>query len=256
MSIKVTTGFPSLDDLLGGGFAGGQLILLAGTSSAGKTSLASNIAVHVACTPGQYTAYFALQMPADKVRYRMMLALSRVDLLYTNPKWITQDDKAKVVEADEILTKSGLVFFNYPSSSAAAIKLDGQKTLVKQGLSLIVVDSRRELHAGQHQYRSEDAAVADGMLKTARALGLPILVIYGLDTPRRIDTRPLTRDIPPPWLAAADIVLGLHSGDKRSAEVIMLKHPSGRTGDVFLVRHTEYCLFEEPGGRRVDLQLV
>ena len=71
----VHTGFPDLDDILGG-MRAGQVILLAARPAEGKTALAANIAANAALDHGKTVAYFTLEMTKEEVAMRLLSALA------------------------------------------------------------------------------------------------------------------------------------------------------------------------------------
>jgi replicative DNA helicase len=74
----VPTGYIKLDDMTSG-LQGGDLIIIAGRPSMGKTALALNIAEHVAVDNGLPVAVFSMEMSASQVATRMLGSIARVD---------------------------------------------------------------------------------------------------------------------------------------------------------------------------------
>ena len=74
----VATGFQKFDDLTAG-LHGGELIIIAGRPSMGKTTLAMNIAENAAIACQVPTAIFSMEMSAEQLAFRMIGSIGRVN---------------------------------------------------------------------------------------------------------------------------------------------------------------------------------
>lgn len=96
------TGFADLDQQLGG-LQKGELILVTGEPSSGKTTFASNIACHVAIASGVPVAFYTFEMKASKLAWRMLLATGRIHSVAINSGKPLDDDWSRLTMAIRLL---------------------------------------------------------------------------------------------------------------------------------------------------------
>src|SRR5215831_4922467 len=94
----ISTGFTKFDEYTGG-LHGGDLFILAGRPSMGKTALALNIAQHVALKLKQTAAIFSLEMSKESLLTRMLCATARVDSHKFRAGYLSQEDRRKLKHA-------------------------------------------------------------------------------------------------------------------------------------------------------------
>lgn len=75
---RVATLIKSLDSATYGGFAGGNIVILAARPSVGKTSVALDMARNMA-SPGAKIAFFSLEMSAGELAQKLCLGTERLD---------------------------------------------------------------------------------------------------------------------------------------------------------------------------------
>jgi replicative DNA helicase len=254
----VTTGFPSLDALLGGGLRRGDLVVLAGDVAVGKSALALAMTMR-SSTAGRAAAFLTAEMSAARVMERALAIEGRVRV----------DD----------LRRGGLGVSTHSGVAAAAIELRRHPPLVEDlrdsgiegvsdflanhlGLDLTIVDPIQALTRGSMPLEEEVADVTRRLKELALRRNTVILALSGLRefTAGRTDPRPSLRDLP--GLGAlrhhADVVLGLYREElyapsshiEGATELMVLKNRSGPTGLVDLYFYKQWLRFEdmvEPG---------
>jgi replicative DNA helicase len=183
----IETGFVDLDEKLGG-LEAGDLIILAGRPSMGKSALATNIVRFVACTrtskhPGGIpVGVFSLEMGAQQIALRVM-----GDLADVSPDRIR---RGKLVpnELAELTSKTA-EFEGLPihidetgGLSVAQVAARARRMKRKHKIALLVIDYLQLMHAGRRtENRVQDVSViTTGLKALAKELGIPILALSQL----------------------------------------------------------------------------
>jgi replicative DNA helicase len=252
----VSTGFPSVDQLLGGGVRGGDLVVLGGDIGSGKSAFALAVALRGALA-GAPVAFYTGEMTVERVLERM-LAL---------------DGRARVDD----LRRGGLDDFTRASVGAAVLRLrelspvvermpDGVDALVesvraRSGLRLAVVDSLQSLARGRTTLDEELAGVVRTLKTLAVDLGIGIILLAELpglppiQDRARPDRRPTLDDFGVLHAVKqhADVVLGLYREEMYqnsqsvdgATELLALKNRGGPTGYVDLYFYKQWMRFED-----------
>lgn len=136
--LQVCTGIPEFDNQMGGLYKG-ELFVLAGRPSMGKTALALHMTLSAA-RQGKKVCFFSLEMTERQLISRILCTMSGVDPDKLRFKKLDGDDRRKLdLAADELHRLP--VFFNYCSgSSLAEIRARSMVLNRKQKLDLVVVD--------------------------------------------------------------------------------------------------------------------
>lgn len=191
--IGTTSGLEELDNLLGG-FHPGELIILAGRPSMGKTALAINIAVNAAKDKehGGPVAFFSLEMPYEQIIMRILsgeIGISSSDL---------RSGRIPMGAINELMSIykkfSELKFFidDTASITISSIRSKARAIKRKYGLSLLVVDylqliSGKDL--GRNETKSEEiGSIAQGLKAIAKELSVPVLALSQLSRTTEIAT--------------------------------------------------------------------
>src|SRR4029077_6883919 len=98
MLTGIGTGFVDLDKMTSG-FHEGEMIVIAARPSMGKTSLAMNIAEHVAIDLKLPVGVFSLEMTAESLVLRMLCSRSRVNLRNIRDGFLAERDFPKLTGA-------------------------------------------------------------------------------------------------------------------------------------------------------------
>lgn len=248
----ITSGYPSLDSLLGGGLRRGDLVVLAGDVGAGKSALALAMTMR-STAAGQAAVFMTGEMSTARVMERALAIEGRVRV----------DD----------LRRGGLDDVAHSGVAAAAIGLrrrppfiedlhaglDGVSDFLAQnlGIELTVIDPIQALTRGDSSVDEELADIARRLKELALRRSTVILAISGLrdSVAGRTDLRPTLRDLG--GLGAlrhhADVVLGLYREELYSpsahvegaTELAVLKNRSGPTGLVDLFFYKQWLRFED-----------
>lgn len=252
------TGFRDLDDKLDGGMNGGELIILAGRPSMGKTAFAMCVAGHVVDAAGP-TLVFSMEMPAKQLTQRNIARIGGIPLSHVkNGAKMVDADWPRLTHATQVLSDQQL--FIDDGSGMTLMEIVNRSRAIKRrhGLKLIVVDYIGLMTGGTDERNDlRIAGYSSGLKGLAKQLGVPILVLAQLN--RSVEQRPSKR----PTMADlrdsgaieqdADTILFLYrdevynedTQDRGTAEVIIAKQRNGEIGHVRLAFIGEHAKFAD-----------
>jgi replicative DNA helicase len=269
-----TTGFTSLDQMTSG-LQGGDLIIVAGRPSMGKTSLALAFAVNGA---EQATcAIFSLEMSKEQLAHRMICSEAKVDGMRLRTGFLRShpdDEESDWTRLARAIGRLGdLPIFIDDSSDISVLEMRAKCRRLKSehGLGMIVVDYLQLVRAhGRQENRNQEISIIARSLKSmARELDVPVVALSQLsrNVERREDKRPMLSDLRESGSieAEADIVMMLYrsryynrEGDGEGmaepppgqewleeSELIVAKHRNGPVGTVRLGFLRRYARFED-----------
>ncbi len=261
----LSTGFVDLDQQLTG-LHPGELIVVAARPGIGKTSLAMNIATHVALKEQRPVGVFSLEMPADQLLMRLLASEARVDMKKLRGGRLTAHDQEKFQEAASKLWNAPLYIDDTGALSPFDLRAKARRLKQKDPrLSLIVIDYLQLMHQkGKVESRQLEVAEISRSLKSlAKEIGVPIVALSQLN--RKVEERkggkPMLSDLRESGAIEqdADVVMFIHredegeGGDGEQAaqsrtvipvELIVAKQRNGPVGSIDLVFLAEYTRFE------------
>ena len=253
----LATGLPDLDELILG-LNKSELVIIAARPGMGKTSIALNIALHVAMQLHKKVAIFSLEMSREQLATRL---LSRAALVpsqnlftgrLTEQQWRDVSAAAGPLSAADILIDD--------NSTLTVADMNAQCRTIKD-LDLVVIDYLQLMSSAGGRSSSNDSrtqAVSEisRMMKVmAKQLGVPVICLSQLNraAEARSDKRPLLSDLRESGSIEqdADVVIGLYREgynnreceNPNAAEAIVLKNRKGQTGTVNLTWVPEYTSF-------------
>jgi replicative DNA helicase len=254
----LSTGFTDLDEITCG-LQGGDLIILAGRPSMGKTTLAENIVSHNAFS-GKSTLFFSLEMSASQILERTISSRKRIpmqDLRRANldePEWSRLTEFIREVSADGF----GMFIDDTPSISVNEIRSRSRKHQRRYGLDLIVIDYLQLMTLPNADNQSLRIGEATKAIKhIARELNVPVILLSQLSrkVEERADKRPLMSDLRESGAIEqdADVIIFVYRDEvynsdserKGVAELLIRKQRMGPQGDVLVSFEGEFCRFKE-----------
>jgi replicative DNA helicase len=255
----IATGYVDLDRMTSG-LQPGDMVVIAGRPSMGKTALAMNIAEHVGVDLGLPVLVFSLEMSASQLALRFLASRARVDLAKLRQANLTNDDwdrltdgLAKLHPAPIDIDENGMITVNELRARARRVHRERGR------LGLIVIDYIQLIASPQSaDNRATELGGISRLIKgLAKELEVPILVLSQLSrkVEERTDKRPMMSDLRESGAIEqdADLIMMLYRDDYYTkemskepgvTEVIIGKHRNGPTGDVRLTFLKEYCRFE------------
>ena len=244
----ISSGFAKLDEMTGG-MHGGDLIIVAGRPSMGKTALALNVAQHVALKLKQTVAVFSLEMSKESLLTRMVCATARVDSQKFRAGYLNQEERRKLSHALHELVEAPL----YIDDTAGLSLMDMHAKLrrLEREPKLVVVDYLQLMSSrGRAENRNQEvSALSRGLKLMAKDLNVPMMVLSQLSRAvetRQDDHRPQLSDLRDSGSIEQDADLvgfvfreEVYKKDREDlrglAELIVAKQRNGPVGTVNLV---------------------
>jgi replicative DNA helicase len=254
----VPTGFHDLDKMTSG-LQPGDMIVVAGRPSMGKTAFALNIAENVGVETRLPVAIFSLEMSGPQIATRFLSSVGRLDQNKIRTGRLSDDDWDKMTNALGKLHEAPIHVDETGAINATDLRARARRLHRKCGkLGLIVIDYIQLMtsNRGNENRATEISEISRSIKALAKELQVPIIALSQLSrkVEERNDKRPLMSDLRESGAIEqdADIILMMYreeyykpdTQDKGVAEVIIGKHRNGPTGTVRLTFLGEYTRFE------------
>jgi len=257
----LSTGFTDLDNLTTG-LHGGELIIIAGRPSMGKTALAMNIAEACGVDQNKAVAIFSMEMGSEQIVTRLLGAVSKVNQQKMRTGKMDEDDWAKIADGLGRLNEAPLFIDEGSALNSYELRARARRLhrSTEGGLGLIVVDYIQLMSAlggQQGENRATEISEISRSLKSlAKELNIPVVALSQLN--RNVDSRPdkrpqmsdlresgaIEQDADVIMFIYRDEVYNPESADKGIAEIILAKQRSGPIGTVKLTFVGEFTRFE------------
>jgi len=258
----LSTGFMGLDNYLSG-LQKSDMIIIGGRPSLGKTSLALDIARHVALKENVPVGLFSLEMSRDQVVDRLIAAESTVDLWKIRTGHLATEgeinDFTLIQNALSHLAEIPLYIDDAPSPTVMQIRTMARRLQAEAGLGLIIIDYLQLITPDSNRISAvqQYSEISRSLKALARELKVPVLALSQLSRaveqrspaiPRLSDLREtgsLEQD--------ADIVLLIYREDrynpdterKNITDIIIAKHRNGPLGRVPLYFNESLVSFRD-----------
>lgn len=190
------TGLADLDALLNG-LKGGQLILLAARPKAGKTTLAQNIAEHVALDCGKAVAVFSFEMQPEELGDRMLSSLGNVDAGRVRRGELDDMDWSQV-QAAMVRLRSAQIYVSRPRVARVEhVVAQVRRQHAKKPLGLVVIDYLQLMQTSGDNRAQAIGDITRALKMMAGELNVPVLLLSQLnrDLEKRDDKRPRPADL-------------------------------------------------------------
>ena len=258
-----STGFKGIDNKLQG-LQDGDLIVVAGRPSMGKTAFAMNIAENVLEKNDENTGavlVFSLEMPAESLTTRLLSGMSRLDQQDVRSGRLDNKQVTQVVEQSKMLRE--LPLYIDDSSLLSPMELRARARRINRqepnGLSLIVVDYLQLMQVpGTLENRVNQISEISRSLKSlAKELNVPVIALSQLNraVEQRTDKRPMMADLRDSGAIEqdADVILFIYRDEVynedtdqgNKAEIIIGKQRNGPIGKTYLTFLKQYARFED-----------
>jgi len=255
----IATGFTDLDRMTSG-LQEGDLIVIAGRPSMGKTSLALNIAEHIALVLKMPVAIFSMEMGATQLAMRLMGSVGRLDQQKIRTGRLTNDDWERLSGALGKLNDAPIHIDETPAMNALEVRARSRRLARQYGgkLGAIVVDYLQLMQAvsdGENR-ATEISEISRSMKALAKELKVPVLALSQLNRSleQRPNKRPVMSDLRESGAIEqdADVILFIYreevynpdTQEKGVAEIIIGKQRNGPIGMVRLAFLGENTRFE------------
>ncbi|MEM8786744.1 MAG: replicative DNA helicase [Pseudomonadota bacterium] len=209
--VGISTGLTDLDKKLGG-LHPSDLLILAARPAMGKTSLATNIAFHIAKsyrppaedgdapTDGGVVGFFSLEMSAEQLASRVLSEAAEVESDIIRKGQLGEAEFRRFIEAAKALDQCPLYIDDTPALSIAQVAARARRLKRQSGLDVLVVDYLQLLRpaSGRNDNRvGEVSEITQGLKAIAKELNIPVLALSQLSrqVESREDKRPQLSDL-------------------------------------------------------------
>jgi replicative DNA helicase len=185
----VDTGFPALDELLGG-MQRSDMVILAARPSLGKSSLALGIARNAALEQGAQVAIFSLEMSKEQLVQRLLSMEAEVDSKRVRLRQYTPLQEKRVMEATGKLSGLPIYIDDSPALRVVEMRSKARRLHYERGIDLIIVDYLQLIRGdGRSENKVQEITDISRSLKTlAREMDCPVLAVSQLS--RAVESRP------------------------------------------------------------------
>ena len=244
----VPTGFADLDALLQGGLGPGDLVLIAGRPSMGKTQFMLDVCERRCCDKGRPVLFFSLEMSAEQLHTRIAGARGRANPMRADS---SRQMQARLTKALGEVGDAPLRIDETPGLNVAQLRARARAQKRREPIELVVVDYLQLLEAERavDNRAVEVGGISRALKGLARELRVPVVALSQLSrgVESRADKRPLLSDLRESGALEqdADVICFLYReeyylrdatpGNKQGvAEVSVAKHRNGPTGVISL----------------------
>lgn len=253
------TGFTAIDSMLSGGLQAGNLVIIAGRPSMGKSAFSNSVAINVA-QGGTTAAIFSMEMTETEQVDRVVATLGRVGLQHVLDANLDGEEGQRIYAAIEKLQTLPLVIDDQAGLSVHEVMAKARQIKRKHGLGLMIVDALGLMDYDSSKAVSELGHITKTLKAFAKEVSVPVVLLCQLSrkVEERTDKRPIMSDLRDSGNIEqdADVVMMLYrdeyyrpdSADKGIAEVLIRKNRQGKCGTVPLYFIADQTRFENFDG--------
>ncbi|MBL8518375.1 MAG: replicative DNA helicase [Betaproteobacteria bacterium] len=263
----VATGFVDLDDRTSG-MQPGDLVIVAGRPSMGKTAFSLNIAENVALAVKLPVLVFSMEMGGTQIAQRFLSSVSKVDQQKLRTGRLDSRDWDRLGTAMARLNDAPIQIDETPALNPLELRARARRMHRQYGgLGLIVVDYLQLMSSasggGGENRATEISEISRGLKALAKELKVPVVALSQLNRSleQRPNKRPVMSDLRESGAIEqdADVIIFIYrdevynpeSPDKGTAEIIIGKQRNGPIGTVrltFLGQNTRFENFAGDSG--------
>lgn len=244
----VPTGFVDLDRMTSG-LQSGDLVIVAGRPSMGKTAFSLNMAENVAIDQGLPVAVFSMEMGGTQLAMRMLCSVGRIDQQRVRTGRLIEEDWTRLTAAMQKMQEAQIFIDETPALNSLEVRARTRRLARQYGkLGLVVIDYLQLMSsASSGENRATEISEISRSLKgLAKELGCPVVALSQLNRSleQRPNKRPVMSDLRESGAIEqdADVILFIYrdevynpdSQDKGTAEIIIGKQRNGPIGTVRL----------------------
>ena len=258
--VGIKSGFSDLD-ILTNGLHKGDLVIVAGRPSMGKTALALNIAEHVAVKLEKPVGVFSVEMSDEQLALRMLCSRAGVSQQRLRAGKLSDQEWSNLATKGGVLHNAPIYIDDSPGLSSLELRAKARRLKAQSNAELIIVDYIQLVHAsGRYENRQQEiATISRGLKSLAKELDVPVVACSQLSRQveqRGGDKRPQLSDLRESGALEqdADVVAFIYRDElyhkdennpnKGKAELIVAKQRNGPTGIATLTFLDTYTRFE------------
>ena len=255
----IATGFIDLDKQTSG-LQKGDLVIVAGRPSMGKTAFALNIAENVALAEGLPVVVFSMEMSGEQLAARLLGSVGRVDQGRMRTGKLQDDEWPRVTDAIARLSNTQILIDETGSLSSLELRARARRIARNFGgtLGLVVIDYLQLMSGSGSENRATEISEISRSLKSlAKELQCPVVALSQLNRglEQRPNKRPIMSDLRESGAIEqdADLIMFIYrdevyhpdtTTDKGMAEIIIGKQRNGPIGTVRLSWQGPYTKFD------------
>ena len=258
----VSTGYTDLDEMTSG-LQKGDLVIVAGRPSMGKTTFSMNIAEYAAAHKKLPVAVFSMEMPAEQLTLRLLSSMGRVDQHRLRTGQLMDEDWPRIATAVKIFADVPMFIDDSPALSPNEVRARSRRLVREHGqLGLIVLDYLQLMRVPSlsENRTLEIAEISRSLKALAKELQIPVIALSQLNRSleQRADKRPVNSDLRESGSIEqdADLIMFIYrdevyhddSAEKGIAEIIIGKQRNGPIGKVRLTFQGQYSRFDNYAG--------
>ncbi len=271
----VPTGFTDLDNMTSG-LQGGDLVIIAGRPSMGKTAFCLNLIEYASMHASEPvpSAVFSLEMSKEQLVQRLLCSVARIDASRVRTGKLAQSEFPTLVNAAGHIAEAQIYIDDTPSISVLELRAKSRRLKQERDIGIIVVDYLQLMTGSNTENRQQEISEISRSLKAlAKELNVPVVALSQLNRSleSRTDKRPMLADLRESGAIEqdADVIMFLYresvycdackkrdnscnEGHDRNAEVIIGKQRNGPLGVEQLTFLGEYTRFESQTRRDDD----
>ncbi len=261
----VPTGYTDLDEITSG-LQRGDLIIIAGRPSMGKTAFAMNLARNAAIESDdpKAVAVFSLEMSSQQLALRMLASEARVDMKLLRTGRFSAEDWRKLAHAVGTLAEAPIFIDDTPAISVLELRSKCRRLKKEHGgLDLVIIDYLQLMsgRADAERREQEISEITRSLKGLAKELDVPVIALSQLNRSleSRGDKRPMMSDLRESGAIEqdADLITFIYRDEVYNkkpdneglAEIIIAKQRNGPTGTVHLTFLHRYTRFENHAPR-------
>lgn len=260
------TGFIDLDEMTSG-LQRGDLIIVAGRPSMGKTTFAMNITENVAIKSNGPVLVFSMEMSGEQLALRMMSSLGSIEQNKVRTGKLEDDDWPRLSSAISMLSQAKLFIDDTPALSPNEIRARARRIMRTHGqLNLIMIDYLQLMQVpGYKENRTlEISEISRNLKALAKELRVPVMALSQLNRSleQRQDRRPVMSDLRESGAIEqdADLIAFIYrdevynpdTPEKGIAEIIIAKQRNGPIGKVHLTFQGKFTRFNNKANQFYD----
>jgi replicative DNA helicase len=253
----VSTGFTEMDKMTAG-LQRGELIIIAGRPSMGKTTLAINIAENAAIGAQVPAGIFSMEMSAEQLSFRMLSSVGRVSQTRLRNGKLSEEDWPRVHSAVSMMSSAPIFIDDGGALTPTEVRSRARRLKREHGLGLIVVDYLQLMQvSGNVENRATELSEISRSLKAlAKELDVPVIALSQLNrsVEQRNDKKPVMSDLRESGALEqdADLIVFIYREEvydrdtprKGIADIIIGKQRNGPVGEFRLTFLGEFTRFE------------
>lgn len=256
----LASGFTELDDLTSG-LQNGELVIIAGRPSMGKTAFGVNVAEYIAVDEKKPVAFFSLEMSKQQVVQRLLCSRAQVDSHKMRRNMLNDEDISKLHMACDVLRDAPLFVDDTPGMTILELRAKARLLKMRENISAVFVDYLQLLSNPNSESRQQEiSGISQGLKSLTRELNIPVIALAQLNrgVEGRENKRPRMSDLRESGSIEqeADLIMLIHREDYYKdtggetkddtfgvAEIIIAKQRNGPVGTVNLQFSKKFTRF-------------